>query len=300
MSNSHADRFQASWAYRNGQWSPLRELSWSVTDIGTVQGAMLVERLRTIGGRLFSVEEHLQRLQAGASALNIPWNDLTPQLETVCDELLKRNEHLLREETDVGLVILVSPGDSGIDRRSKLVPTVMAHLQPLPFSQLADWYRHGSRLRLSSVRNVPAECWSPQIKTRSRLQYYLADQQAPGEIAVLLNSRGLVTETSVANLLIVQGDGQLKSPPLDDILHGVSLAKVIALASSLNRTTLFEPMSPDELFQAKEILLTGTTGCLWSAVTVNGQPIAAGKPGPVCRQLQQAWQKSTGYEFVRA
>ncbi len=311
--------FNQSLAYHNGVWTTLHELAWSVTDLGTTQGAILVERLRTLGGKLHGVDEHLMRLSEGAEKLCIPWpaNDIS--MSELGVELVERNNELVDFEGDVGLVLLLSPGDPGIDRRQTLRPTVMAHLSPLPFGQLAKWYEHGTALHVSRTRNVPAECWSPSIKTRSRLQYYLADRdlaersdrnstqntmmnqptyRAADSVAVLLSTRGNVTETSISNLIVIGRDGVLRSPPLTDILLGVSLKLVCELAESIGSLIEFTDIAPKELCEADEVLMMGTTGCLWSAVSIDGQVIGNGRTGQVCARLQDAWMKHISFNFI--
>jgi len=311
--------FDQSLAYKNGNWAPLSEISWSVTDLGTTHGAMLVERLRTIGGRLHDVAEHLTRLADGAEQLGISWPPNGESLSQLCDELVDRNQALLEQESDLGIVLLLSPGDPGVDRALTSTSTLMGHVVPLPFVQLAHWYEHGANLHFASTRNVPAECWSPSIKTRSRLQYFLADRnlgrngstiagqaasqgtqgnRLPGSIAVLLSTRNFVTETSISNLLLIDKNRVMRSPPLEDILHGVSLKTVCEIASSMNLPVEFSDIQPDDFYTASEVLMTGTTGCLWSAVTIEGHPIGNGQPGPICTQLQEAWQKRVGFDFT--
>jgi branched-chain amino acid aminotransferase len=277
----------------------MNRLSWSVTDLGTTQGAMLVERLRTLGGRIFAIDQHLHRLFEGAQMLGIPWSPEVSNAQRVCEELLERNHDLVDAYGDVGIVIVLSPGDPGIDRRPILTPTMMLHLTPISFEQYRGWYRNGAKLCSAAVRNVPPECWSPSIKTRSRLQYFLADQASDGRVAVLLSTRGMVTETSISNLLIYGKDGILKSPPLDDILHGVSLKTVVELSNSLSIPVQFEDVDPVELRNASEVLMTGTTGCLWSAVEIDGEPIGTGKPGSVCKRIQNAWEDRVNYRFTQ-
>ena len=318
-------KFSQSKAYLNGVWQEQHELAWSVTDLGTTQGAILVERLRTLGGKLFAVDDHLMRLSEGAEKLGIPWpiSEGGPSREGVmrdlCFELVERNRAFVESERDVGLVLLISPGDPGIDRTQSIQPTIMAHISPLPFAQLSKWYQHGSALHFSMTRNVPAESWSPSIKTRSRLQYYLADRDLAGcveydvlqsklvettrsraadSVAVLLGTRNNVTETSISNLIVLGKDGILRSPPLTDILWGISLKTVCELSESTDRKIQFSEITPEHLFDANEILMTGSTGCLWSAVTIDGQAIGDGRPGPVCALLQKAWQEKIGFSFV--
>ncbi len=295
--------FTESPSYKNGSWLPFHELTWGVTDLGTTQGALLVERLRTFNGSLFDVEEHLTRFAEGAMKLGIPWPPRGVVMQELCEDLVQRNKALISQEGDVGLVLLLSPGDPGIDRRQTMTPTILGHVVPLPFSQLSGWYKNGAELHISSVRNVPSECWAPSIKTRSRLQYYLAENathatRTPESIAVLLSIHGYVTETSISNLLVLGKDGVLRSPALKDILWGVSLKTVCQLAESIGQQVEFSDLRPRDMLEANEILMTGTTGGVWSAVSVDGNSIFDARPGSLCERLQAAWHQKIGFNFV--
>lgn len=297
MSSIPRIRFDDSLAYANGEWSPLSQLRWSVTDVGTTHGAIIVERMRTIGKQIFALADHIDRLVAGAFQLGIDCSQDIELLSRLCRELVARNASLLDQETDFGIVIVVSPGDPGIERDRRSHKTLMAHVSPIPFAQLANWYREGVSLTLSSVQNVPPECWSPSIKTRSRLQYYLADRQVSSGIALLTNIRGAITETSVANLLIVDRNECLLSPRLEDILSGVSLKTVIELAHESGLEIGYRDLFPEDVAMAKEVLMTGSTGCLWSAVNFNGKAIGDGKPGSIATELRGRWERAVGYPF---
>ena len=76
--------------------------------------------------------------------------------------------------------------------------------------------------------------------------------------ALLLNSRGKVSEASGMNLFIVR-DGQLITPGVDqDILEGITRASVIELANSLKIPVVERAVDKTELFIADEVFLTGT------------------------------------------
>src|SRR2546429_9604409 len=96
--------------------------------------------------------------------------------------------------------------------------------------------RDGAHLVTPSVRHVPPQCYDPKMKYRSRMHYYLADQEArlvdPDALALLLDLDGNITETSGANFQIVE-DGRIISPTTRNTLPGVSRAMVIELAGNL-------------------------------------------------------------------
>ena len=76
--------------------------------------------------------------------------------------------------------------------------------------------------------------------------------------ALLLNSRGKISEASGMNLFIVR-DGQLITPGVDqDILEGITRASVIELAEAMDIPVVQRPVDKTELFIADEVFLTGT------------------------------------------
>ncbi|MFM1811168.1 MAG: hypothetical protein RLZZ336_106 [Cyanobacteriota bacterium] len=76
--------------------------------------------------------------------------------------------------------------------------------------------------------------------------------------ALLLNSRGKVSEASGMNLFLVR-DGVLITPGVDqDILEGITRASVLELARDMGIPTLERPVDKTELFVADEVFLSGT------------------------------------------
>ena len=76
--------------------------------------------------------------------------------------------------------------------------------------------------------------------------------------ALLLNSRGKVSEASGMNLFLVR-DGALVTPGVDqDILEGITRASGIELATTMGLRVIERPVDKTELFIADEVFLTGT------------------------------------------
>jgi len=310
QSNFKQFGFEQAEAYRNGRWVQFKDLSWSVTDVATTQGVMLVERLRTTDGQLIDGQLHVDRLITSASLVGLQCDDLCTSITSILDELVLRNRSFIRSHGDVGVVVILSPGDPGLHKSKDFAPTLMIHLTPIPFAQLASWYEQGCRLHVSETRNVPPESWSPWIKTRSRLQYYLADNpvmastatggsiQKANSIAVLLTIDGFVTETSISNLILADRSGRLRSPSKRNILQGVSLATVQELASKMGREMDYCDLTVEDFRQASEILMTGTTGFVWAGVEFEGIQIGNGRPGTFCKSLQQMWIENIGFDFL--
>lgn len=281
---------------------PLQDLAWSVTDVGTLFGAILVERFRTYGSKLLDLDDHVRRLNLGACHFAIEASSLASELAANAIRLLDLNRDLVHRCGDVSVVVLLSPGEQLQDNALNKRPTCMMHLSPLPFAKLSHWYKNGTALSIGSYQTVPSSCWPNQIKSRSRLPYFLSDVTSSAKqadsLAVLTTTRGTISDTSVANLLLVDGKGVFVSPQKEDILTGCTLQAVERLLKNNNIQVHFRDIEPEELSRASEIILTGSSGGVWFASSINGTRIGSNNGQPSLRMLTKLWKEHVGIDFV--
>jgi len=96
--------------------------------------------------------------------------------------------------------------------------------------------------------------------------------------ALLLNSRGKVSEASGMNLFIVR-DGVLITPGVDqDILEGITRASVLELAQTMGIPTLERPVDKSELFVADEVFLSGTAAKVTPVRRVESTDLQSHRP----------------------
>ncbi len=290
-------------AYLNGRFLPASTALISPGDAGFVQGAAVAEQLRTFAGEVFHLEDHLARLEQSLRIVDVDPGMDRRELAAVAVELVARNHALLEPGDDLGLSIFVTPGPyPAYCGAGEARPTVCLHTYPLPFRLWADKYATGQALATTPIEQVPAQCWPPALKCRSRMHYYLADRQAgrsdPGARALLLNQRGMVTEASTANLLIFTAAEGLAGPPPEIVLQGISLAVVRQLAAALGTTMVHRDLRPEEVARADEVILTSTPFCLLPVTRLNGSPIGAGVPGPLFGRLLARWSGHVGVDIA--
>ena len=269
-------------------------------DAGFLSGVVIVDRLRTVSGGGLDVAEHIRRFELSCQAVGI---ELPSQ-----SQWQRRVEQVIAEDRDrfaprdFSVLMLATPG-----RLSAVPPqpTLLVAAEAIDWRRLARWYAVGQELGLAPYRNVPAACWSPAIKSRARMHYYLADrhvQLASGDryaAAVLLDSQGHLTETSSANVLLVEGR-ELVSPRREAILAGISLQRTWRLAQECGYRLREADISPQRAEQAEAILLCGSTGLLWSAAKWGQRIFSRPVEHPVYRELLQAWCDDVRFDFVRA
>ena len=294
-------------AFLNGQWIPASAAAVSVGDAGFVLGTTVAEQLRTFGGKLFHLDDHLARLAHSLEIVGLQPGMTHEQLAEAAKELVAHNHPLSASGDDLGLSIFLTPGIyPAYAAREKTgtaaSPTVCLHTYPLPFHLWAAKYREGQVLVTTDIEQVPPQCWPAELKCRSRMHYYLADKQAavldPKARALLTDAQGFVTEASTANLLIYKAAEGLVSPPSAKILPGISLSVVVELARRFDIPWIQRDLTSEEVVSADEVLLTSTPMCLLPVTQMNDRPIGRGAPGTVFGRLLDAWSQMVGVDIV--
>jgi branched-subunit amino acid aminotransferase/4-amino-4-deoxychorismate lyase len=287
----------ARWAYQNGAWIPQENLRIDVDDLGFLLGATVAERLRTFGGSIFRLDEHLARMRQSLAVIGLDAEQIAKELGDAIAAFVVKNAEQLAPGDDWSIAAFATPGVAGEGS-----PTVCVHGHTLPFADWAHRYDEGVAVVISNVRQVPANCWPPSLKCRSRMHYFLADRQAseqqPAARAVLLDQDGFIGEATTANVVVYRAGEGLISPPLEHILAGVSLGVLRELAGTIGEDFVFRPITPAEFRTANEGLIASTSICAQPIVRCDGEPLGDGQPGPVYRRLLAAWNELVGIDIA--
>lgn len=291
-------------AYLNGRLLPAAEATIPLSDAGFVLGATVSEQLRTFSGRLFRLPRHLARLRRSLEIVGLVEQVDLVRVARAAEELAAHNHALLAAGDDLGLVILVTPGEyRTLAKDGRSGPTVCLHTYPLPFHLWADAYVRGAALVTTHVEQVSPGCWPAELKCRSRMHYFLADRAAekiePGARALLLNQEGHITETATANVVVYRRGEGLITPPRSCVLPGISLATVEELSAELKVPFREESLTLVKATAADELLLTSTPSCILPVTRLNGRAVGMGLPGELFAQLLAAWSARAGFDIAQ-
>ena len=249
-----------------------------------VQGGDAVwEGLRLYDGKIFKLDEHLERLRASAKALafeSIPTNE---EITAELTRTLEANE--MRDGVHIRLT--VSRGEkitSGMDPRlNQAGPTLIILAEHKP-----PVYEHGGlSLITSSVRRFPPDCLDPKIHHANLLQSILAKVEANAagaDDALMLDTRGFVAETNATHLFLV-GRGRVLTSRAVACPEGITRATVLELCERNQIPHNIADLSLTEVYRADEAFCTGTMGELAAVTRVDGRRIGSGEMGPMTRQL---------------
>jgi len=303
-------------AYINGRFIPYEEAHLPLHDGGFVFGATVADLCRTFRHRLFRLPDHVARFRQSCELARIP--QLVPDQEVtrLAEELVARNSAELRPEEDLSLVMFATPGpigyyasspfslreerrrSEGEDDSGDSRSTFGMHTFLLPLSRYAPLFQRGAHLVVPSTQAVPVASIDPRIKHRSRLHWWIANQEAEqmehGAWALLLDANGNVTETAAANFLIVK-DGVVCSPPRSTILGGISLLTVEEICQEKGIPFQERPLTLNDGLQADEALLTGTSFCIAGVSRIGAASIPW--PGRIFEQLLEAWNLRVGLDI---
>jgi branched-chain amino acid aminotransferase len=153
-----------------------------------------------------------------------------------------------------------------------------------------------------SVRRTPPESLSPRVKTHNYLNLIAGDlevrAQDPEAWAVLLDTRGNLAEGLGSNVFLVRG-GTLETPREQMVLAGISRDTVISLAREAGLRVVERDIDLYDAYTADEAFLTSTSLCICPVQSINGARIGtAAVPGPVTRQLTEAYSRFVDFDFV--
>src|SRR4051812_27163681 len=228
-------------AYLNGRYLPQSQAALTLHDAGFVFGATVTDLARTFRRQPFRLADHIARFRRSCTLCRVPLPPDDAELKEIAERLIDHNAGLLAAGQELALVLFATPGPIGYylgqpGSPGDGPPTLGLHTFPLPLARYRPLFADGARLVVPPTRHVPAASVDPRAKMRSRMSWWIAEQEAkdiePGASALLLDADGFVTETAAANVLIVR-DGTVLSPPRSCILGGVSLQVVEELCAEL-------------------------------------------------------------------
>ncbi len=270
--------------YLNGNIVSEEDAKISVFDHGYLYGDGVFEGIRAYNGRVFKLDEHIERLYNSAKAimLKIPIDE-----EEMKESILETIRANKLQDAYIRVIISRGQGDLGLDPTKCKNPNVViiaAAIQLYP----QELYEKGLKIGTVPTRRNISEALNPRIKSLNYLNNIMAKIEAVNlgmPEAIMLTTDGYVAECTGDNIFIIS-DGKLYTPPIHmGILKGITRDTVMELAEKMGLEIKEEVFTRYDLFTAEECFLTGTAAEVIPVVNVDARPIGDGKPGRITCQL---------------
>ena len=273
------------WVSLNGKLLPAEEARISVFDSGLMQGIGLFETMRTYNGRVFRLEQHLDRLIQSAHKLG--W--VNPPEAAVLEENI---EQVLSAtaQADTRVRLTVTTGTLRSNERDVPELTIIASASPGAQYPL-EYYRQGVTILISEYRQGTAD---PTVghKTTSYFARLASLRQAHAKGAfesLWLTYENHIAEGAISSIFLVRDD-ELFTPPLDTpVLPGITRAIVLELAAKLGVPATERALTMEDLLGADEVFLTNSLMELMPVVRIEREPVGNEKPGELTAKLFGAY-----------
>ena len=277
----------------DGQLFDEADAKISVFDHGLLYGDGVFEGIRFYNGRVFKLEEHMDRLYDSARVICLQIPASKEQLTRDVLATIRAND---LQDGYVRLVVTRGKGDLGINPRlcPKASIIIIAAKIKLYSEEL---YQKGLDIITCATRRMSQAAVPPAVKSLNYLNNILAKieaHQANAAEALMLNEAGYIAECTADNVFIIKR-GTLYTPPVSaGSLRGITRGAVLDLAEEIGVPVVETELTRYDVFVADECFLTGTAAELVPVVQVDARPIGDGKPGPVTARLLEAFRELTG------
>jgi branched-chain amino acid aminotransferase len=276
--------------YLNGEFVSRKDAKISVYDHGLLYGDGVFEGLRTYNGRIFKLQEHIDRLYKSA--------------KYICLDMPLSQEHLLKaiketarvnglKDCYIRVVVTRGEGDLGLDPDKCSNPTIFIIVDKIVLYP-DKLYKEGMEIITVPTQRNSASNVEPCVKSLNYLNNILGKIEAKNagfNEAIMLSKEGFITECTGDNIFIIE-DGILKTPSTHlGVLNGITRGAVMEISKQLSIEAKEEIISRYNLFSAQECFLSGTAAEIIPIVKVDGRIIGDGKVGNITNKIRDTFKK---------
>lgn len=278
--------------YINGQIVPQEDAKVSVFDHGLLYGDGVFEGIRAYNGKIFTLDEHLDRLYASANAISLTIPITKAEMASAIKNTMAANN---LTDSYIRLVVTRGVGKLGLDPNKCARPQIIIITDTIELYSKALYEKGLDIVTVTTIRNH-FSALDPKIKSLNYLNNILAKIESiragAGE-ALMLNKDGYVAECAGDNIFIVKDNALITPPASAGILIGITRNVVMKLAADMGITVKEDLMTRCDLYIADECFLTGTAAEIIPVVTIDGRVIGSGKPGKVTQSLLKKYRDLT-------
>ncbi|MDO4551085.1 MAG: branched-chain-amino-acid transaminase [Planctomycetia bacterium] len=270
--------------YINGEYFDKENATVNVYDHGLLYGDGVFEGMRSYNGKVFRMEQHMDRLWFSAKAIALKIPGTKEEMAQAVNQTLAINN---LKDAYIRLVITRGVGPLGISPVRCPHPQVIIITDNITMYPQKCYDEGLEIVTASTIRTSPA-AFSPRVKSLNYLNNIMAKLEglnAGCDEALMLNHKGEICECTGDNIFLVR-NGIIYTPPTDaGILEGITRGAVIDLAHQNGISLQEVPQTRHDVYISDECFLTGSAAEVIPVVKVDGREIGTGKPGPITKKL---------------
>lgn len=278
--------------YVDGKFFAEGEAKVSVFDHGLLYGDGIFEGIRFYNGRVFRLEEHLDRLWDSARSIMLEIPMSVAEMTEAVLETIRKND--LRDGY-IRLIVTRGVGNLGLNPAQCKRPSVIIIVAQIALYPEAV-YRSGLTVVTCATRRTNPAALNPAVKSLNYLNNVMARIEANlagADEALMLNDQGNVAECTADNVFVIK-HGHIFTPPIAaGALRGITRSVVFEIAAELGIKIAETDVTRHDVFIADECFLTGTAAEVIPVVKADGRAIGNGKPGPISTRVISRFREIT-------
>ena len=278
--------------YIDGKFYSEANAKVSVFDHGLLYGDGIFEGIRFYNGRVFRLEEHLERLWDSARSICLQVPISRREMTEAVLETIRQND--LRDGY-IRLLVTRGIGNLGLNPMQCKHPSVIIIAATIALYH-ESFYRKGLTIVTCATRRSNPAALNPAVKSLNYLNNVMARIEANlagADEALMLNDAGNVAECTADNVFIVKR-GQMFTPPTTaGALRGITRSIVFEIAAELGIKITETDITRHDVFIADECFLTGTAAEIIPVVKADGRLIRNGKPGSITTRTIARFREMT-------
>lgn len=279
--------FSQGAAYVRGEYVPIGRACVPITDWGFLRSDATYDVVTVWEGAFFRLDAHLERFFASCRGFRLDPGKTGEEITAVLERCVSLSG--LRNAYVEMIVTRGQPPWGSRDPRQAL-NQFYAFAVPYVWIANEEQRKRGLNVIVSKVQRIPPRSVDPTAKNyhwNDLTMGLLGALDAGGDTVLLTDEDGNVVEGPGFNIFAFI-EGALVTPR-QGVLEGITRRTVIEIAGSLGIPVQLRSLAADELRNAQEAFLSSSGGGVLPVAKVDGQPIGAGAPGPVTRQLLETY-----------
>ena len=269
----------------NGEFFHRSEAKVSVMDSGYLLGDGVWEGIRLHRGHLVHLDEHLDRLYAGAKAIAMDIGLTREELVNALGDTLERNEM----KSNVHIRLIVSRGIKKTPYQSPRVTIGKPTVVIIPEYKKVNEEVKERGITLATVKTRrDHSVQDPKVNSLSKYNCIAACIEADRlgvDEGIMLDPHGFVSTCNSTNFFIVR-DIEVWTSTGEYCLNGVTRGAVIRLCREYDVSVLEKNFIPKDVHSANEVFVTGTFAGVIPVISVDGNKIGSGARGTITKNLQ--------------
>ena len=287
---------------------PRAEATVPIWDSGFLYGKQIWSSPRLVNGKIFRLQDHLDKLRHGIEAMNCPVvPDHTVFIDAIRKVLVANH---MQGATGVHIRIIYTPGTQvTASMNMKAVVNWDGTPSPPRIIVMPEWRGMGTvydtvqgEKAIVSQYKRPAPAFADQrIHSNNQIHSSLACDEAVRAgvaAAIMLDADGFLAETHASHLALVK-DGVFYTPQVRCCPPGVTRRVLLELCRAHGIEAHEDDILVERLYAADEVMVMGTMSGPIAITHVDGKPIGGGlvgEIGPITKRLKELYNEAMTQE----